>query len=101
MCWVYHPQAAVCTPHQHQHLTMIFTYGRVLSTIEKTLWELMEKYWEVGKSFWNLVEGQKRNIAQLERIGAIKEQKWSLEGNNEKEESRDEEEGFKDDPRES
>jgi len=29
---------------------MIPTYGRVLSTIEKALQELMEKYQEVGKS---------------------------------------------------
>jgi len=36
---------------------MISTYGRVLSTIEKTLWELMEEYQGVGKSFQDLVEG--------------------------------------------
>jgi len=50
---------------------MIPTYGRVLSAIEKTLWELMEEYQEVRKLLWNLVEGQERNIAQLVRIGAI------------------------------
>ena len=42
---------------------MIPTYGRVLSTIEKVLWEFIEKYQEVRKSFQNLVEGQERNIA--------------------------------------
>jgi len=50
---------------------MILTYGRVLSTIEKAFQELVEEYWGVGKSLWNLVEGQKRNTAQLERIGAV------------------------------
>ena len=54
---------------------MIPTYGRVLSTIEKTLQELMEEYQGVGKSLWDLVEGQKRNTAQLERIGAVMEQR--------------------------
>ena len=42
---------------------MIPTYGRVLSVIEKALWELMEEYQEVGKSLQDLVEGQKRNTA--------------------------------------
>jgi len=50
---------------------MIPTYDRVLSAIEKALRELVEKYWEVGKSLQDLVEGQERNTAQLERIGAI------------------------------
>jgi len=54
---------------------MISTYGGVLSAIEKALWELVEKYREVGKSLQNLVEGQKRNMAQLERIGAAMEQR--------------------------
>jgi len=40
------------------------------------------------------VEGQKRNTAQLER-------RWSLEGENGKEESGDDEEGSKDIPGES
>ena len=40
---------------------MIPTYGRVLSTIEKALWELIEEYQGVGKSLWDLVEGQERN----------------------------------------
>ena len=52
---------------------MIPTYGRVLSAIEKALQELVEKYWEVGKSLWDLVKGQERNMAQLERIGAVME----------------------------
>jgi len=33
----------------------------------------VEEYREVGKSLWNLVEGQERNMAQLERIGAAME----------------------------
>jgi len=49
---------------------MIPTYGGVLSAIKKALWELVEEYQEVRKSLQNLVEGQERNIAQLERIGA-------------------------------
>ena len=49
---------------------MIPTYGGVLSTIKKVLQELVEEYWGVGKSLWDLVEGQERNTAQLERIGA-------------------------------
>jgi len=44
------------------------------------------------------VEGQERNMAHLERIGATMEQRWSSKGENGKEESRDEEEGFKDGP---
>ena len=52
---------------------MIPTYGRILSAIEKALWELIEEYWGVRKSLQNLVEGQKKNIVQLERIGARKE----------------------------
>jgi len=54
---------------------MIPTYGRVLSTIEKALWKLVEKYQGVRKSLQNLVEGQERNMAQLERIGAVIEQR--------------------------
>jgi len=52
---------------------MILTYNRVLSAIEKTLQELMEEYRGVRKSLQDLVEGQKRNMAQLERIGAAME----------------------------
>ena len=40
-------------------------------------------------------------MAQLERIGVAIEQKWSLEGENRKKKSRDEEEGSEDSPRES
>jgi len=61
----------------------------------------VEEYREVGKSFWDLVESQKRNTAQLERIGAVMEWRWDLKGENRKEESRNEEEGSKDGPRES
>ena len=52
---------------------MIPTYSRVLSAIEKAVWELVEEYWEVGKSLRDLVESQKRNTAQLERIGVAME----------------------------
>jgi len=52
---------------------MISTYGRVLSAIEKALQKLIEEYQEVRRSFWNLVEGQERNIAQLEKIGTAME----------------------------
>jgi len=52
---------------------MIPTYGRVLSAIEKALWELMEEYRGVGRSLKNLVEGQEKNTAQLERIGTAME----------------------------
>jgi len=52
---------------------MIPTYGGVLSAIKKALWELMEEYRGVGKSLWDLVEGQERNTAQLERIGVAME----------------------------
>ena len=75
---------------------MIPTYGRVLSAIEKTLWELVEEYCGVRKSLQNLVEGQKRNMAQLERIGAVMERRWSLEEEVRKEESGDDAEGFED-----
>jgi len=42
---------------------MILTYGKILSAIEKALWELMEEYQGVGKSLWDLVEGWERNMA--------------------------------------
>jgi len=48
-----------------------------------------------------LVKGQKRNMAQLERIGAVMEQRWDSEGESRKEENRDEEEGSEDGPGES
>jgi len=79
---------------------MISTYGRVLSAIEKALWELVEEYQEVGKSLQDLVEDQERNTAQLERIGAAIEQRWSSEEESRKENG-DEEEGSKDGPGES
>ena len=77
---------------------MIPTYGRVLSAIEKVLRELMEEYRGVGKSLRDLVEGQERNTAQLERIGAAMEQRW---GSEEESGNGDEEEGSKDGPGES
>jgi len=54
---------------------MIPTYDRVLSAIEKALQKLVEEYQGVGKSLRDLIEGQKRNMAQLERIGAAMEQR--------------------------
>ena len=80
---------------------MIPTYGGVLNVIEKALWELMEEYWGVGKSLRDLVEGQERNIAQLERIGATMERRWSSEREVRKKESGDDTKGSKDGPRES
>ena len=80
---------------------MIPTYGGVLSAIEKALQELVEEYWEVRKSLWDLVEGQERNMAQLERIGAAIERRWGLEGVVRKEESKDDVERSKDGPGES
>jgi len=80
---------------------MIPTYGGVLSAIKKALRELMEEYREVGKSLWDLVEGQERNTAQLERIGAAMEQRWGLEGESGKEENGDDAEGSEDGPGES
>ena len=46
------------------------------------------------------MEGQERNMAQLERIGATIERRWSLEEESRKENG-DEEEGSKDGPGES
>ena len=91
-------QAAVCTPHQYQHPGHDPTYGGVLSDIEKALRELVEEYRGVGKSLRDLVEGQERNTAQLERIGAAMEQRW---GSEEESGNGDEEEGSEDGPRES
>ena len=79
---------------------MITTYGRVLNAIEKALWKLVEEYWGVGKSLQDLVEGQERNMAQLEKIGAAMERRWGSEEESRKE-NRDEEEGSEDGPRES
>ena len=80
---------------------MIPTYGRVLSAIEEALRGLIVEYRGVRKSLRDLVEGQERNTAQLERIGAVMEQKWGSEEESGKEENRDEEEGSKDGPGES
>jgi len=54
---------------------MIPTYGGVLSAIGKALQELVEEYRGVRKSLRDLVEGQEKNMAQLERIGATMEQR--------------------------
>ena len=80
---------------------MIPTYDRVLSTIEKALRDLVEEYRGAGKSLWDLVEGQERNTAQLERIGAVMEWRWGSERESRKEENGDEEEGSEDGSRES
>ena len=47
------------------------------------------------------MEGQERNTAQLERIGAAMERRWGLEEESGKKENGDEEEGSKDGPGES
>ena len=80
---------------------MIPTYGGVLSAIEKALRELVEEYQGVGKSLWDLVEGQERSTAQLERIGAAMEWRWGSEGESGKKESGDDMEGSEDGPGES
>jgi len=79
---------------------MIPTYSRVLSAIEKALWELVEEYQGVGKSLQDLVEGQEKNTAQLERIGAAMERRWGSEEESGKE-SGDDVEGSEDGPGES
>ena len=79
---------------------MIPTYSRVLSVIEKALRELVEEYRGVRKSLWDLVKGQERNMAQLERIGAAMERRWGSEEESRKENG-DEEEGSEDGPGES
>jgi len=48
-----------------------------------------------------LVEGQERNMAQLERIGATIEQRWGSEGESRKGENGDDAEGSEDGPGES
>ena len=80
---------------------MISTYGGVLNAIEKVLRELVKEYWEVGKFFWDLVEGQKRNMTQLERIGTTIEQRWDSERKSGKEKNKNEEEGSEKGSRES
>jgi len=47
------------------------------------------------------VEGQKRNTAQLERIGTTMEQRWGLEEESRQEENKGDEKGSKDGPREN
>jgi len=80
---------------------MIFTYGGVLSIIEKIFQELIEEYWGVRKSLWDLIEGQERNTAQLAKIGAVIEWWWGLEVENKKKESRDDEKRSEDGLREN
>jgi len=80
---------------------MIPTYGGVLSAIEKVLWELVEEYRGVRKSLQDLVKGQERNMAQLERIGATMEWRWGSEEENGKEENRDDERESENGSRES
>ena len=61
-----------CVPHTNTNiLAMIPTYSRVLNAIEKTLQKLVEEYQGVGRCLWDLVESQKRNMAQLERVEAV------------------------------
>ena len=79
---------------------MIPTYGGVLSAIEKALRDLVEEYRGVGKSLQDLVEGQERSTAQLERIGAAMERRWGSEEES-GEENGDEEEGSEEGPGES
>jgi len=50
---------------------MIPTYNGILSAIEKILWKLVEEYQGVRRFLQNLVEGQERSMAQLERIRAM------------------------------
>jgi len=80
---------------------MIPTYSGVLSAIEKVLRELVEEYQGVRKSLWDLVKGQERNTAQLERIGTAMEWRWGLEEESGKEESGDDMEGSENSPGES
>jgi len=80
---------------------MIPIYSGVLSTIKKALQELVKEYRGVGKSLWDLVEGQERNMAQLERIGATMEWRWGSEGESGKEENGDDAEGSENGPGES
>ena len=61
----------------------------------------MEEYQEVGKSLQDLVEGQERNTAQLERIGAMMERRWGLEEESRKKENGGDEERSEDGPGES
>ena len=90
-----------CVPHTNTNTPAIIpTYGGVLSAIEKALCELVEEYRGVGKSLRDLVEGQEKNTAQLERIGAAMEWRWGPEEESGKE-SGDDMEGSEDGPGES
>ena len=80
---------------------MIPTYNGILSAIEKILWKLVEEYQGVRRFLQNLVEGQERSMAQLERIRAMIEWRWDSEGENKKKKNRDDKGGSKDGPRES
>ena len=80
---------------------MIPTYGKVLSAIEEALRGLVAEYRGVRKSLQDFVEGQERNTAQLERIGAAMEQRWGSEEGSGKEENKDEEERSENGPGES
>ena len=60
---------------------MISTYNRVLSVIEKALWELIKEYHGIRKSLWDLVESQERNMVQLARIEAAVKWRWGLKEN--------------------
>ena len=80
---------------------MIPTYDGVLSAIEKTLWKLVEEYRGVRKSLRDLIKGQERNMAQLERIGTTMEWRWGSEEENGKKENRDDERGSENGSRES
>ena len=61
-----------CKTHINTNfLAMISTYNRVLNIIEKILQDFVEEYQGIEKSLCDLVEGQERNMAQLERIGAM------------------------------
>jgi len=65
MCQMHCSQAVIYSP------VIISTYSEILSAIEKVLWNLIKEYQGIRKSLQDLVEGQKRNTAQLARIGAI------------------------------
>jgi len=50
---------------------MVLIYSRMLSAIDKILCDLVQEYQGMKKFLQNLVEDQKRNMAQLVRIGAV------------------------------
>ena len=54
-----------CVPYTNTNTpAMVPTYGRVLSAIEKALWELVEKYWGVG-TWWRARRGIQPNWTGL------------------------------------